>query len=152
MSLSALFVTSSLIGIGNFIDGLFADQTDKTNVRVGVGLNGYQNDGGDPLDTADGKVGSIQTLNQNGELLGLSNSFTIGSGDYADVGVEQPNKGQAAFVQLFADNDEVCIAYVSTTWVDGTKWMWVGDWGNPCGLTWYYSGITAGTESDGSGQ
>jgi hypothetical protein len=28
---------------------------------------------------------------------------------------------------------------MTTTWVDGHQFMWVGDWGQTCGLTWYYS-------------
>lgn len=47
----------------------------------------------------------------------------------------------APMVALFAGKDAVCIAAIGATLIDGSKWGWVGDWGNICGLPWYYSGV-----------
>lgn len=47
----------------------------------------------------------------------------------------------APTVELFAGKDAVCIAAIGATMIDGSNWGWVGDWGEICGLPWYYSGV-----------
>jgi hypothetical protein len=148
MALNALFVSSSTIGVTTFLAGLFADKTPKTNVRIAAGLDGWtqQNTVG-ALSGAGGKVSQITTYNGNMQLLGNAGTVGIKNDGYTDTGIEQPNQEQVQFVEIHSDSHAVCIAYVSTTWVDGSKYMWVGDWGNPCGLNWYYSGVIVSVAS-----
>lgn len=130
-------VISGVLGIVSFGMDLFGDSSSSsTSVRIAAALNGEEG-----LSNADGSVAQIRTLNAEEQLLGIGPETYISSGDYADVSVPQSNKQQAVFIELHASDDAVCIAYVSTTWADGSQWLWLGDFGKACDLKWYWSGV-----------
>jgi len=54
---------------------------------------------------------------------------------------------QPTYVQLNVGNDALCIAYLSHTWADGTQRGWLGDMGQACGQSWYYSDVIVGSNS-----
>ena len=132
------------LGIYGFLAALFAGQNKNIcTVRVAAALNG------NGLSGADGGVGAVRLYNENQQLIGSRNGAYIGSGGFGDFAVQQPNTQQATYVQIGATNDALCIPYATTTWVDGSHYGWVGDWGWACGLEWYYGNVAVSLVRDG---
>ncbi|KAL1878532.1 hypothetical protein VTK73DRAFT_7873 [Phialemonium thermophilum] len=129
-------VISSAITIWEFFDSLFGNSSPAyTTVRVAAALNG------NGLSGADGTVSSIRTYNENQGLIGNSGSLYVANGGFTDFQIDQANDQQATYIQVYASDDAICIPYISVTWVDGGKYGWVGDWGQECGLEWYYGNV-----------
>lgn len=125
------------IGILSFLASLFGSSSSNVaNVRVYAGLSGYQG-----LSSPDGSISSIKLFNENQQLIGTGGGSNVGSGGFHDFHINQVNQNQAAYAQIFAGGDAICIPYVTTTWVDGGQYGFVGDFGGECGLHWYYSGM-----------
>jgi hypothetical protein len=100
-----------------------------------VGVNGHQG-----LSNADGGIQTIRTYNVDGRLLGSGG----GVGEiqsFADVSVEQGVPNQALTAEFYANDNALCIAYITAKLHDDSPWAWTGDWGQICGLDWYYSGV-----------
>jgi len=73
----------------------------------------------------------------------------IRSGSHQDITIfqrgEPVGEGEKApYIQLFASNEAVCIAYIGQTMADGTVMGWLGDIGRACGRPWYHSNILVG--------
>ncbi|KAH7408787.1 hypothetical protein DE146DRAFT_752900 [Phaeosphaeria sp. MPI-PUGE-AT-0046c] len=62
-------------------------------------------------------------------------------GSYVDIKLTWHQGMQSVSSRIDASTDNVCVAILSTTWADGTKFGWTGDWANICRLPSYYSGI-----------
>lgn len=149
-----IYVGGGLVNLLTF--GLFdvpqiVFDTNDSAVRVAVALNGRvdhpaPNDG--PTQ-ADGDFPAILAFNELGGYIGSSwDQEGIPSGGFNEVVVDQ-TKGpgqQATYLQFFARNDAVCIAYISQEWADGQSRGWLGDMGEACGRPWYYSHIIVGNE------
>lgn len=77
-----------------------------------------------------------------------------GNVDSGTVGTVEVDHDQQGVYSLFsANNDAICIAWVTTTWSDaagGNKFAVSGDYGAECGGTWYESNMW--TNSDNSYQ
>ncbi|KAH7420219.1 hypothetical protein BKA64DRAFT_700221 [Cadophora sp. MPI-SDFR-AT-0126] len=120
--------TSGAISILQFVASLFAGQrANICTVRVGAALNGGEGPSG-----GDGSINSIRLHTESQQIIGNGGGGYIGSGGFRDFQIQQINQQQAAFVTLYSSNDALCIPYVTTTWVDGGKYGWVGDWGQRC--------------------
>ncbi|KAB5539444.1 hypothetical protein GE09DRAFT_1248602 [Coniochaeta sp. 2T2.1] len=141
---------SGVMGIWSFFQDMIpgGDGTAAT-FRVQVAVDGYSEDGSDPLTNGGGGIQTIRTYNVNHNLIGTGGETgSIGSGEYQDLAVGQQVANQATFAEFYANDDAVCIAYISATLHDQTHWAWTGDWGYICGLDWFYSGvIMPGTDS-----
>ncbi|KAB5539382.1 hypothetical protein GE09DRAFT_1290494 [Coniochaeta sp. 2T2.1] len=115
-------------------------------ISVKVGVDGCCKDVDPKLSNAGGGIQTVRLYNVNGALIGSGGGTdgSIGSGDFA---VHQSVANQALTAEFYANDDAACIATISATLHDDTKWGWTGDWGKICGLDWYYSGIAMqGTE------
>lgn len=131
-----LGVIGDTLGIYSFVSSLFAAKSANTCVvRVAAALNGGA------LSGADGGINSVQLYNENQQLIGNRGGNYVGSGGFTDIYVNQPNTQQAAFATIGATNDAICIPYITSTWVDGSRYGWAGDWGYACGLDWYYGNV-----------
>ena len=152
--LGVLYVTGGLVNLLTF--GLFDlpqiefDTSDST-LRVAVALNG-RSDLLAPQDgpqEADGDFPAVLAFNELGGYIGSSwHNDKIPSGAFQDVIIDQ-DKGpgqQAAYLQFFAKNDAICIAYISQQWADGQTRGWLGDMGIACGRPWYWSHIVVGDD------
>lgn len=81
--------------------------------------------------------------NDYGESTGITaDPGYVGDGNLGEVHVEHENQG---VYSLFSANDDaICIAWVTTTWSDergGNEYAVTGDFGRECGGTWYASGM-----------
>ena len=119
-----------------------------SSVRIAVALNG---DDGIPgaLRHAAGPAPLVQAFNENKNLCGSTGKHhpLITSGSFSDLTIWQSNLGpgeQATSLQIIPTTNELCIAYVSQTWADGTHRGWLGDMGKGCDMDWYYSNIIVG--------
>ncbi|EUC37755.1 hypothetical protein COCVIDRAFT_92992 [Bipolaris victoriae FI3] len=131
-----LGVVANVLGVFGFFASSFQNPNPNVcNVRVAAALNGPD------LSGADGSIQAVRIYNENQQLIGSRSGGYIGSGGFADFGVQQSNNQQAMFVQIQATNDAICIPYATTTFVDGAKYGWIGDWGAFCGLNWYYGNV-----------
>ena len=67
----------------------------------------------------------------------------VGDGSVGEIKVDHNDDSaqQAAYALFSANNDAICVAYVSITWPSGDEYAWVGDWGQTCGGSWYFSNV-----------
>lgn len=99
------------------------------------------------MTNAGGGLQTIRTYNANGALLGAGGGTDgIGSGEFADQRVFQQVANQATTAEFYANDDAMCIGYISATLHDDSHWAWTGDWGKICGIDWYYSGVAVGSQ------
>jgi len=139
-------LVSGGLGILQFgMDNFAAPETAHSVVRVTVGLDydgGLSNSGGDLPD--------VRLFNEAGDFIGMKvDPGKVQSGSFGEIKVDHDgdNGQQATYTLLSANNDAICIAHVTITWPDGDKYAWVGDWGDRCGATWYYSNVYVGGTS-----
>jgi hypothetical protein len=142
-ALRVLGVFAGVLGFVTFSQENFAPADSTASViKLTVGLDvagGIPNAGGDLPD--------VRLFNEAGEFLGISvNPGTVEAGNTAEIRVEHTNNantnGQQAAYALFSANDNsICVASVSITWPNGDQYGWLGDWGQACGGTWYFSNV-----------
>lgn len=141
----------SFIGTGisllSFVDSNFPDPQESGSVTafsVGLDTDGLSDAGGDLPD--------IRLWDEAGQFLGATyDPGSINSGAAGQQVKISHDSGfefsQSTYALLTANNDAICIAYVSHTWADGNKWAWSGDWGSACdGGTFYHSNIIINSE------
>lgn len=131
---SVIGVISGLLGIYQFGADNFGSSDDGGSVlRFQVGLdspNGLSNSGGDLPD--------VRLFNEVGEFLGITaDPGTIEDGTTgSDIRVTQSSEQQATYGLITANDNAICIAYLSIVWPDEQKFGWTGDWGKECGAPW----------------
>ena len=146
-------VSGFLIGVSlsaNDIPNLMTPGPLDSTVRIAVGLNGDRGWSGS-LRHAAGNAPLINAFNENQNHCGSSDNRHdyITSGSFQDVTIWQSKVGpgeQATSLQIIPTKNELCIAYISQTWADGTHRGWIGDMGRGCGRDWYYSNIIVGDD------
>ncbi|KAF7556137.1 hypothetical protein G7Z17_g1655 [Cylindrodendrum hubeiense] len=140
-AIEVIGVISGLLGIVSFAQDNFGEaDTTTSSVKITVGL-----DVSGGLDNAGGSLPDVRLFNEAGDFIGISNSadaITDGSTGEVKITHEDSSNGQqATYALLSANNDAICIAYMTMTWANGDQYGWVGDWGSECGATWYYSNV-----------
>lgn len=142
MAMEIFNVVSGVVGIASFAATLFPSKP-AVNLRVWAGLNGSPGDGSHPPST--GMEGGISYYylydeHQN-QVLYNKQSFNIASGGLLDSGFGISGALQTPYIQIHGNpSNSVCIAYMTTTWVGGAgTYGWLGDWGQQCGASWYWS-------------
>ncbi|THZ29595.1 hypothetical protein D6C89_01929 [Aureobasidium pullulans] len=134
---TAFGVFTGILGTISFLQSnIPSNDGTSSKVRVFVGLDGTQG-----LTNAGGDAPDIRQFNNNPEFLGAKyDPGHIGSGTYKDIKIGQ-SRQQPVYTLLTANNDAICIAYMTTTWPDGSQYAFAGNWGHTCGQDWYYSGV-----------
>ncbi|KAF2195023.1 hypothetical protein K469DRAFT_743711 [Zopfia rhizophila CBS 207.26] len=134
--------------LGVFTNNITPQKVDggDSSVRIAVGLSGT-NTGGDPP--------YIAAFNEETEFVGYyDGGGKIEQGSFSDLTINQHcgkgcHKGQqASYLQLFAGDDAICVAYIAQTWADDTKRAWLGDMGKACGMATYVSNIVVQLENN----
>lgn len=150
-------VAMNIIGLGLRGLGLiplftsFApDRTDQTTtVRIGVGTS---------LDSSvetKGDTPGIALFDVAGRRIGENkgNHKNIGDGSFKDLTITADSDvggRQAEYISISkGGNDALCIAYLTVTWPDNSKYIWSADVGFSCGANWYASQTTFGAANDG---
>lgn len=131
--INVIGVLSGIMGIVQFGKDNFGSTDSKgSTVRIQVGLDsdrGLSNSGGDLPD--------VRLFNEGGEFLGLHvDPGSIEDGTASDIKVEQSAEQQAMYGLFTANNNAICIAYISIVWPDDQKYGWVGDIGKKCDAHW----------------
>ncbi|KAH7401963.1 hypothetical protein DE146DRAFT_449881 [Phaeosphaeria sp. MPI-PUGE-AT-0046c] len=147
--LSIIGVVSGTLGIWGFAEDHLPAKIEPTRpssqqpmkftttTRVVAGL-----DGTNGMSHAGGYIQQAQHFDNND--VAFADSYgrqRLEDGSYIDIKLEYSQGLQSVYTRIDASHDNVCIGLLSTTWADGTKFGWVGDWANICGLPSYYSGI-----------
>jgi hypothetical protein len=142
-ALTGLRVLNILAGVLGFIpfaaENFGGSDSVASVIRVTVGLDvegGLQNAGGDLPD--------VRLFNEAGEFIGISTEpGDIGDGSTAEIKVSHnSDNGQQAAYALFTANDNaICVASISITWPNGDQYGWLGDWGQACEGSWYFSNV-----------
>ncbi|KAM7217513.1 hypothetical protein V8F06_007144 [Rhypophila decipiens] len=158
--MSAVSVASPLIGnasgiltIIGFILGLFPSRppSNVVTVRICAGLNHNGNEYGSiPMTGADGGISRVKVYNENEQLIGNIGGAYIGTGQYRDFQISQPNNQQATWMSMAGDGNPICVSYATTQWVDGSKYGWSGDWGRACNWEWHYGNVYVGSMEGGA--
>ena len=126
------------------------DKTDETTtVRIGVGTSL------DSSATTGGNVPGVALFDTVGRKIGESKGSKdkIGDGSFKDIKVVADGDvggRQAEYVSISkGGNDALCVAYVTMTWPDNSKYIFSGDVGYSCGGFWYNSQTTFGEANPG---
>ncbi|KAI9785425.1 MAG: hypothetical protein M1816_000440 [Peltula sp. TS41687] len=139
----------NIIGLIGTMIGVIRLIEDKVNlahnkggsvVRFHVGLD---TDMGLGLSNAGGDIPDVRLYNEVGDFIGgRYDPGHIDDGTTGhDVRVQQNVAQQATYGLFTANEDAICLAYMTMVWPDEQKFGWMGDWGKECGATWYYSNI-----------
>ncbi|PSN58586.1 hypothetical protein BS50DRAFT_682731 [Corynespora cassiicola Philippines] len=145
--INVIGIVSGVVGIWGFAESRLPPKAQPkspsdpnkyiTTVRVVAGL-----DGTNGMSHAGGHLSAIMNFDANGnQVSGHSVSERIEDGVHLDFKLASREGAQPITTQIRGDVDNVCIALMSTTWPDDSKFGWTGDWANICGLPSYYSGI-----------
>ncbi|OJJ52389.1 hypothetical protein ASPSYDRAFT_164879 [Aspergillus sydowii CBS 593.65] len=141
----AIGVVAGTLGIVQFGLTNFADTTEPgSTIKVAVGLDG-ENGG---TEDAGGDLPDVRIWNDFGEFKAMTaDPGSVGDGTVGTVEVDHDQQG--VYSLLTANNDAICIAWVTTTWSDaagGNKFAVSGDYGEACGGTWYESNMWTDTD------
>ncbi|KAF7540631.1 hypothetical protein G7054_g1251 [Neopestalotiopsis clavispora] len=147
-AIEAIGVLSGILGIVQFgIDNFQSDENSGSVVKVAVALEGP--DGAPPTNTG-GDLPDIRVWNLYGDFVGMtSDPGTVDAGNIGSVTIEHDN--QAAYSLFSANDDAICVAWVTTTYSDdrgGNKYAVSGDFGHACGGSWYASGMFPLSDSE----
>jgi hypothetical protein len=98
-----------------------------------------------------GDIAAVYGWNTNNNYLGQAGGSFIDRGDFHDFTIDQNVGGQRAeYVGLSAENDAVCVAWVTVSQFDDTRGSALtGDVGSQCGQNWYENVEIAGFFKDG---
>lgn len=127
-------VISGILGIAQFgIDNFGASDAGGSVVKFQVGLD---SDGG--LSNSGGDIPDIRLFNEVGKFLGgrYDPGFIKDGTTSSDVRVKQKSEQQATYALFTANDDAICLAYISIVWPDEQKYGWLGSWGRQCGVPW----------------
>lgn len=134
---------SAIATLFSFADTYFpSKEPDSAIVRITAGLEGWKgpDNDQDSLDDPQGGISTVKLFNNNHEMIGSSGGGDVDSGVHLDIKVSQVNAQQGYYAQIFGTDNSICIPHVTITWASGEKYGWMGDFGDPCGFDWYYSG------------
>src|ERR1700712_2521634 len=110
-------VLSGVLGIVQFGMDNFGDADSVgSTLKVAVGLN-YANG----LDNAGGDLPDVRLFNEGGDFLGITaDPGYVDDGNTGTITVDhKSDSGQQATYALFSANDDaICVAFVSITWPD----------------------------------
>ncbi|KAK4457041.1 hypothetical protein QBC42DRAFT_279985 [Cladorrhinum samala] len=138
--INVISVVARVLGIVQFgMDNFAPPESVGSTVKIQVGLDF---EGG--LNNAGGDLPDIRLFNEAGKFLGMAaDPGGVGDGATGEVKVDHiGDSGQQAAYALFsANNNAICIASASITWPNGDNYGWVGDWGQACGGSWFYSNV-----------
>lgn len=150
VALGVIGLTMGGIGMLPLIKSFAPDKiAETTTVRIGVGtaLNTDASTGGDTpgvtlFDVVGQRVGSAKGSKHN-----------LGDGSFSDIKIVA-DRGvggrQAEYVSISkGGSDAICIAYITVTWPDNSKYIWSGDVGYKCDVHWYASQTTFGEANPG---
>ncbi|KAF3484343.1 uncharacterized protein GIQ15_03667 [Arthroderma uncinatum] len=141
-----LGIISGALGIISFGLDQFAPGSDHSGsiIKVAVALDGPQvsNSGGD--------LPNVRVWNEVGDFVGMTvDPGRVENGNVGEVKVQHDNQG---VYSLFSANDDaICIAWVTTPWTDdrgGNKYAVTGDFSEPCGGTWFPSNLYISDKKD----
>ncbi|KAL7941110.1 hypothetical protein V8C42DRAFT_348974 [Trichoderma barbatum] len=133
---AAVGVFNEVVSLFQFLQALIPGSSSSySTIRIEAALNG------NGLSNAEGTIAQIRVFNNNQQIIGQSTGGYVSSGGFHDFAVQQSNQQQAVFAQIYGSSDAVCISYASTSFVDGSQYGWVGDFGYECGLGWYWGNV-----------
>ncbi|GAB0134211.1 hypothetical protein EsDP_00002592 [Epichloe bromicola] len=141
-ALEAFGVFTGILGIFSFSQKEFYESTQRgVGFRFAVGLDG-SGPRGKGLTNAGGDLPDIRVFNEHGSFLGINaEKQRCASGETdCDVFVAGVHD-QPTYTLFTANDDAICLAYVTVTFPEGTKSAWTGNWAKQCGAPWYYSDI-----------
>ncbi|KAL5340167.1 hypothetical protein BJX70DRAFT_127312 [Aspergillus crustosus] len=144
-AVQAIGVISGLLGIVNFGITNFKDTTEPgSTIKVAVALDGAN--GG--TEDAGGDLPDVRVWNDFGEFKAMTaDPGHVGDGTVGTIEIDHDQQG--VYSLLSANNDAICIAWLTTTWAEaagGNKFAVSGDYGEACGGTWFESNMWTDTD------
>ena len=146
-------IGATILGVIGFDKAWFPSKgpSHTCKVRVAVGYDAADSH------TSGGEFPDIRLFNEMGDAIGQLYDYHeagvnkprvyIGDGEHYDVEVPQDNAQQPTYALINAQNDAICVAYVSQTWPDETSHLWLGNWGRTCGAKWCVQSICGGDKT-----
>lgn len=88
--------------------------------------------------------------NEVGSFVGMkADPGSVNNGNLGSIDIDHENQG--VYSLFSANNDAICVAWVTNTWSDdrgGNKYAVSGDYGEACGGTWYESHMYPNADED----
>ncbi|ELQ36304.1 hypothetical protein M0657_001589 [Pyricularia oryzae] len=113
------------------------DSHRQTAFRIHLGLDSCpgQNLGGD--------IPDVRVWDERGNFLGrfLGDDEDVPAGDFFDFTIDLEKPHQPTYALFSANENDVCIAYITQTLATGERYSWTGQWARTCSKPWYYSGV-----------
>ncbi|KAK1145528.1 hypothetical protein N8T08_004086 [Aspergillus melleus] len=133
----AIGVISGILTIVSFAsDNFGSGETSGSTFKVAVALDGPNG----PTD-AGGDLPDVRVWNDVGNFVGMvADPGTVSNGNLGEIKVDHENQG--VYSLFSANNDAICVAWVTTTWSEdrgGNQYAVSGDYGEACGGTWFES-------------
>ncbi|KAJ5794804.1 hypothetical protein N7457_001403 [Penicillium paradoxum] len=142
----AIGVISGILTIVSFGKDNFGNgETSGSTIKVAVALDGPSG----PTD-AGGDLPDIRVWNEVGSFVGMkADPGSVNNGNLGEVSIDHENQG--VYSLFSANNDAICVAWVTTTWSDdrgGNRYAVSGDYGEACGGTWFESHMYPNSNED----
>ncbi|ORY16598.1 hypothetical protein BCR34DRAFT_597605 [Clohesyomyces aquaticus] len=141
--------SAALTTIGFFQSNWPGNAPEGATVNIKAGLPELGNEG----DSLGGSINHVYAFDERNGYSGQSDGCDIDSGGICTRTVDQSVGGRrAGYISVSANNDAVCIAWITVQQFDGTRGgAWTGDIGYGCGQDWYNSVEPAGRFKDEQG-
>ncbi|EGD95284.1 hypothetical protein TESG_02773 [Trichophyton tonsurans CBS 112818] len=141
-----LGIIAGSLGIISFGLDKFSGESSHSGstIKVAVALDGPQ------LSNSAGDLPDVRVWNEVGKFVGITvDPGRVEAGNIGEIKVQHDNQG--VYTLFSANDDAVCIAWVSTTWTDdrgGNKYAVTGDFSEPCGGAWFPSNLYISDKKD----
>ncbi|KAK2836074.1 hypothetical protein FQN49_006709 [Arthroderma sp. PD_2] len=149
MAVNAIGVLSGLLTIFSFGEDHFGQEVHSgSTIKVAVALDGPQ------VSNAGGGLPDVRIWNDIGTFVGITTDpGRVENGNIGEIRIEHQNQG---VYSLFSANDDaICIAWVTTTFTDnrgGNMYAVSGDYGEACGAAWYPSNLHSSIKVKDTGE
>lgn len=108
------------------------DSHRQTAFRIHLGLDSCpgQNLGGD--------IPDVRVWDERGNFLGrfLGDDEDVPAGDFFDFTIDLEKPHQPTYALFSANENDVCIAYITQTLATGERYSWTGQWARTCSKPW----------------
>ncbi|TLS22533.1 uncharacterized protein PpBr36_09795 [Pyricularia pennisetigena] len=135
ISLAIFTIVSLVLGIAEH--PAQPDSHRQTAFRIHMGLDSIsgQNKGG--------HIPDVRVWDERGNWLGAvwGDDKDVAAGDFVDITVDLDKPHQPTYSLFTANENDVCIAYVTQTLATGEKYSWTGQWARTCSKPWYFSEV-----------
>ncbi|TLD21907.1 hypothetical protein PspLS_07746 [Pyricularia sp. CBS 133598] len=113
------------------------DSHRQTAFRIHLGLDSMEGQ------NLGGHIPDVRVWDERGNFLGAfwGDDHDVPAGDFFDFTIDLDRPHQPTYSLFSANENDVCVAYITQTLATGERYSWTGQWARTCGKPWYYSSV-----------